>query len=90
MVRVAATTSDHITAWRIRDSLASHPLLGGATADIDVIADHAGVVLQGWAIDHAVHDLALKMALRAAGRRTVFTQVTVQDCRTVHSVTRDR
>ena len=80
MVRVAAHTSDYSTAWRIRDSLAAHPLLGGGAANIRVTADHSGVVLEGWAMDNAVYDLALRMALRAAGRRAVSTQLTVQGC----------
>ena len=71
MVRVAAATSDHITAWRIRDSLASHPMLGGGTANIRVHADHNHVVLDGWAMDAAVRELAMKIAARSAGRRAV-------------------
>jgi osmotically-inducible protein OsmY len=88
MVRVDSTTTDRITAWRIRDALASHPTLGGGTADICVVADYSSVVLQGWAMDSKVHDLAMKMATRAAGRRTVSMQLAIRNCRHVCSVTR--
>ena len=80
MVRVATHTSDSSTAWRIRDSLAAHPLLGGGSADICVAANRSGVVLEGWAIDREVNELALKMALRAAGRQAVSTHLTVRSC----------
>ena len=45
MVRVHTETSDKITAWRVRDRLAVHPLLGGAAVQIDVHADHESVVM---------------------------------------------
>lgn len=89
MVRVAPATSDHITAWRIRDLLASHPMLGGGAAEIRVVADHRRVVLEGWAMDAAVRDLALKMASRAAGKRAVSTQVAIQNCRSLCTVSRN-
>lgn len=88
MVRVAAATPDQITAWRIRDSLASHPVLGGGTANIRVLADYNHVVLEGWAMDATVHDLALKIASRSAGRRAVSTRVVVQNCRNLCTVAR--
>ncbi len=90
MVHVAAATSDHVTAWRVRDSLASHPMLGGGTADIRVLADYTHVVLEGWAMDAAVHDLAMKMASRSAGRRAVSTHMTVENCRSQCIVSRRR
>ena len=83
MVSVHGDTSDRITAWRIRDALAAHPLLGGAAAQIRVIATHDGIVLEGWALDEEVRALAVKMALRAAGRRSVQLRLTVAGCRPV-------
>ncbi|MEZ4870436.1 MAG: BON domain-containing protein [Caldilineaceae bacterium] len=72
MVRVKANTTDHIVAWRVRDALAAHPLLGGATAQIEIVADYEDVVLDGWALDSEVVALAIKLARRVAGRRTVL------------------
>lgn len=80
MVVVATHTPDQNTAWRIRDTLAAHPLLGGNSANIRVNADRSGVVLEGWTADSGVSDLALRMAVRAAGRRIVATHLTVQNC----------
>lgn len=71
MVRVAMNASDPDTAWRVRDALASHPLLGGATAHITVIACHHAVELEGWTVDEQVKQLALRLAKRAAGRCVV-------------------
>ncbi len=88
MVRIEPTTIDRVTAWRIRDALASHPTLGGGAADICVIADHSQVVLEGWTMDSKVHDLAIKLANRAAGRRTVSSHLAIRNCRDVCSVTR--
>lgn len=90
MVRVAATTTDHVTAWRVRDSLASHPMLGGGTASIRIMADHSRVQLEGWVMDAAVHELALKLAARSAGRRAVSTQISVENCRSLCTVSRSR
>ncbi len=72
MVQVHKTTTDAATAWRVRDVLAAHPLLGGATAQISVVATGRGVALHGWAQDEAIERLALRLALRAAGCRPVF------------------
>ncbi len=80
MVRVSHSASDRITAWRVRDALASHPLLGGATAQISIRADFDSVTLEGWALDDRVQQLALRMALRAAGRRPVQTFVRIRRC----------
>ena len=77
MVRVATGASDQAMAWRVRDSLAAHPLLGGRSADIEIMANRDGIVLEGWTADNAVLDLAVKMALRAAGRRSVSTHLEV-------------
>lgn len=71
MVRVAINAADPDTAWRVRDALASHPLLGGATAQITVVANHHSVVLEGWTVDDQVRQLAIRLARRAAGRCVV-------------------
>lgn len=71
MVRVAIDAADPDTAWRVRDALASHPLLGGATAQITVVANHHCVVLEGWTVDDEVKQLAIRLARRAAGRSAV-------------------
>jgi hypothetical protein len=71
MVRVAINAADPDTAWRVRDALASHPLLGGATAQITVIASHHCVILEGWTVDEQVKQLAIRLAKRAAGRCVV-------------------
>jgi hypothetical protein len=71
MVRVAINAADPGTAWRVRDALATHPLLGGATAQITVIASHHCVVLEGWTVDDEVKQLAIRLARRAAGRCVV-------------------
>lgn len=83
MVRVAINTADPNTAWRVRDALASHPLLGGATAQITVIASQHCVQLEGWTVDEQVKQLALRLARRAAGRCVVHMRVQV------HSYTRE-
>jgi hypothetical protein len=51
VVRVDLMTTDKITAWRIRDAMANHPLLGGCTAQISIDASHDYVMLSGWASD---------------------------------------
>ena len=71
MVQIEACPRDPAAAWRVRDSLAAHPLLGGSTAYIKIVANHDGIVLEGWAIDEAVRALAVRMAQRVAGRRAV-------------------
>ena len=71
MVRIAFNAPDPATAWRVRDALASHPLLGGATAHITIIACHHSVTLEGWTVDDEVQRIALHLARRAAGRRPV-------------------
>ena len=71
MVRVAINAADPAVAWRVRDALASHPLLGGATAQITVVAHHNCVVLEGWTVDEQVKQLAIRLARRAAGRCVV-------------------
>src|SRR5690606_6179772 len=62
MVRVSHGTADRITAWRVRDALACHPLLGGATAQISIHADFESVTLEGWTLDDRVQQLAIRLA----------------------------
>ena len=80
MVRVSQITSDQATAWRIRDEMASHPLLGGPAAQISVIADYDAVILEGWTHDDKVRRLAIRLALRAAGHRPVQPRLSVKHC----------
>jgi len=79
MVKVDHNTTDQIVAWRVRDSLAAHPLLGGATAQIHIIASYEAIILAGWAVDEAVIQLAVRLTRQAAGKRTV--QPELQICR---------
>lgn len=83
MVSVHSNTSDRAMAWRIRDVMAAHPLLGGAAAQIHVTATRDGIVLEGWALDEEVRSLAGRMAHRAAGRRSVQLKLKVTRCRPV-------
>ncbi len=71
MVKVHQHTTDRVIAWRVRDALAAHPLLGGATAQIQVIASYEGVILDGWVLDEHVVQLAMRLAHQAAGKRCV-------------------
>ena len=71
MVKVDCQTTDQIVAWRVRDALAAHPLLGGATAQIHIIGGYDEIILEGWAADEQVIHLATQLTRRAAGRRTV-------------------
>lgn len=71
MVRVDQQTTDQIAGWRVRDALAAHPLLGGATAQIHIVADYECIILCGWALDEEVIQLAERMARRVAGKRSV-------------------
>ena len=79
MVKVHHQTTDQIVAWRVRDALAAPPLLGGATAQIHIIAGYEEVILIGWAVDEAVIQLALRLTRRVAGKRNV--QDDLQLCR---------
>ncbi len=78
MVKVDATTTDRATAWRVRDALAAHPLLGGATAQIRVIVNRQAIVLDGWALNEQAVQLAARLACRVAGQRTV--QLKLETC----------
>ena len=80
MVRVAINAADPDTAWRVRDALASHPLLGGATAQITVVATHHCVTLEGWTVDDQVRQLAIRLARRAAGRCVVQLHLHSRQC----------
>lgn len=71
MIHVHQTTTDVITAWRVRDALAEHPLLAGCTAQISVIASNQGVILDGWTVDLHMVEVAVRLARRAAGHRIV-------------------
>jgi len=71
MVKVHQHTTDQVVAWRVRDALAAHPFLGGATAQIQVIASYEGVILDGWVVDEHIMQLAVRLAHRAAGKRCV-------------------
>lgn len=79
MVKVHHNTTDQIAAWHVRDALAAHPLLGGATAQIHIIAGYEEIVLAGWAVDEAVIQLAIRLTKRVAGKRTV--QLDLKVCR---------
>ncbi len=79
MVKVDQNTTDQIVAWRVRDALAAHPLLGGATAQIHIIANYECIVLRGWAVDEGVIQLAVRLTRRVAGKRSV--EAHLQRCR---------
>jgi hypothetical protein len=83
MVRVAVNAADLNTAWRVRDALASHPLLGGATAQITVVAGPHCVLLEGWTVDDQVKQLAIRLARRAAGKCVV--QMRLESCPRAHA-----
>ena len=71
MVKVHTNTTDKVTAWRVRDALAAHPVLGGATAQISVIAHLQVIILDGWVIDDHAIQVAIRLANHAAGQRAV-------------------
>lgn len=77
MVKVDPKTTDQIVAWRVRDTLAAHPLLGGATAQIHIIAGYEAVILVGWAVDESVLQLAVHLTQRIAGKRTVQPELEI-------------
>lgn len=80
MVRVELNLADPAIAWRVRDALAGHPLLGGATAQITVIACHHGLILEGWTVDDRVTQLAMRLARRAAGQCPIKMQLHSRKC----------
>lgn len=73
MVRVDQAAADRAMAWRVRDALASHPLLGGCTAEINITATADGVTLTGWIADERLSSVVYRLAVRAAGKRPVHT-----------------
>ena len=75
MVKVHHHTMDPVVAWRVRDALAAHPLLGGATAQIQIIASYEGITLDGWVLDDQIVQLAIRLAQRAAGKRCIQAQL---------------
>ena len=75
MVTIEPDTTDMATAWRVRDRLATHPLLSGATAEISVTVHGGVIVLRGWALDQRICDTASRLAAGAAGRRPVDGQL---------------
>lgn len=75
MVKIDRNTTDPIVGWRVRDALAAHPLLGGHLAEIAIIAGYEGVILDGWIQDEQVKRLAIKLAKRAAGSRSIHTNL---------------
>ena len=77
MVRVDLMATDKITAWRIRDAMANHPLLGGCTAQISIDAGREYVTLSGWASDQGLSEIAGRLAQNAAGRRLVSIDLRV-------------
>lgn len=73
MVTVHVQSTDQITAWRIRDVLACHPLLAGTAVEIQISATRDGVVLHGCARDARLVQTAVRLARSTAGRRVVHT-----------------
>lgn len=78
MIRVSPSTIDHATAWRVRDALARHPLLGGAIVQIQISACRDAVTLEGWVLDEGLQQLATHIAVRAAGSRPVAEQLRIR------------
>lgn len=78
MICVSPSTVDQATAWRVRDAMARHPLLGGAIAQIQIEACRDGVTLQGWVFDEGLQQLATRIAVRAAGSRPIHQQLQVR------------
>lgn len=80
MICVSPSTIDKATAWRVRDAMARHPLLGGAIAQIQIHACREVVTLEGWVLDEGLQQLATRIAVRAAGSRPVSPQLQVRPC----------
>ncbi len=73
-------TTEEALAWRVRDALAAHPMLSGPTARIRVGVDRDGVTLSGWIADSELGQTAVRLAMRAAGRRAVYVQLRTDRC----------
>ena len=84
MVRVDRTTIDKATAWRVRDALASHPLLGGCTARINIVATADNVILTGWVSDEKLTQIVSRLTLRAAGNRPVHVCLQTSLTQNIH------
>ena len=82
MIRVSPSTIDQAMAWRVRDALARHPLLGGAITQIQIKACREAVTLEGWVLDEGLQELAKRIAAREAGSRPVAEQLNVRRCST--------
>jgi osmotically-inducible protein OsmY len=78
MIRVSPSTVDQATAWRVRDAMARHPLLGGAIAEIHITACRDVVTLEGWVLDEGLQELATRIAMRAAGSRPVTERLRIR------------
>jgi osmotically-inducible protein OsmY len=78
MIRVSPSTIDQATAWRVRDTMARHPLLGGSIAEIHIHACREVVTLEGWVLDEGLHQLASRTAMRAAGSRPVAVRLRIR------------
>jgi alkylhydroperoxidase/carboxymuconolactone decarboxylase family protein YurZ len=86
MVRVANSAANKVIAWRVRDAMARHPSLNSATARITVhtrqnMNGQHIVVLEGWALDERVRQLAARLAVRAAGCHAVQVRVHTRTAR---------
>lgn len=78
MIRVSPSTIDKATAWRVRDAMARHPLLGGTIVQIQVNACREVVTLEGWVLDEGLQQLAIGIAMRAAGSKPVAEQLQIR------------
>jgi osmotically-inducible protein OsmY len=77
MICVSPSTIDKATAWRVRDAMARHPLLGGAIVQIQINACREVVTLEGWVLDEGLQQLATRIAVRAAGSKPVAEQLRI-------------
>ena len=91
MVKVAKTATNKIIAWRVRDAMARHPSLNSATACIVVhtgpsAAGPNSVQLEGWTLDDRVRQLAISLAVRAAGCHPVQSRLHTERARLMESI----
>lgn len=90
MVRVANSATNKVVAWRVRDAMARHPSLNSATAQITIytkrgVSGQHTVLLDGWALDERVRQLAIRLAVRAAGCHAVQAHLHTRPTRPVVS-----
>lgn len=78
MIQVSSGSGDTALAWRVRDALARHPLLGGATTDITIEVSSQIITLEGWVLDEGLSDLAQRLASRAAGRHPIRLRLLIR------------